>query len=324
MYNAEQKQAFIFKKYPSASTQKYLTQIFNKFEKFEEAHNKDLACLSVEVLQPLINDFSGVRGKSTDVVLNLLKEYVRWCIANGYEATNGIFEVKIDAVEKIKIQMVPSPLTLLNRLNEYFDITEKETIDITYRVFLWMAFSGLTDKDAIRVTSENIDLDNSRINFEGHSYEIYEESKEDFKKALCLTDFLYEHPNYSTRKQRVSGNVLIRGVRSATVDLMSLRPIINKKVTEKQNAKGEKSDTSKNGLTYKKLRLSGAFYRAYIRESKGIPVDFSTYIAEEMERKEQSKKYTTTATRTYTVIANLLEREYLSDYQMWKTAFGLT
>lgn len=321
MYNEKQKKEFISAYTRSNSTAAKVEQIFSWFEPYEIGWDTDLSQQSAEVLQPVVNSITGVRIKSTELVLIILKEYVKWCAQNGYETSKGIFNVKINSIEKIKDQMVVSPLYLKNRLDEYFDATDQETVDITYRVFLWMAFAGLEDKDAVRVTADCVDLENLRINFEGHSYELYRYCKEDFAKACSLTSFKYIHPNYTTRKDRSVGDTIMRGFGSSVADLKTIRPVINKRFDTKNSMSG--SGSQKFRYSYKRIYLSGIFFRAYEKEQAGLPVDFSEFVAMSIERKEKTKKYTLSETRTLAKIAKTLEREYYADYEKWKCAFKL-
>lgn len=322
MYNENQKRAFIEAHTNSDKTAAKIIQIFSWFEPHEEKWGMDLSQQSAENLQPVVNELTGVRSKSTELILIILKEYVKWCGRNGYDVSKGIFDVRIVTIDKIQNQMVASPLHLKSKLDEFFEPVEEETVDITYRVFLWMAFAGLEDKDAIRVTSDCVDLKNLRINFEGHSYEIYKECIEDFEKACTLTSFQYKHPNYTTYRDRAEGNLVMRGIRTPTVDLKTIRPVINKRFSV-DDASNETSSRQKSRLSYRRIFLSGVFYRAYERERAGLPVDFSDFVALSIERKEKTKKYTVTKTRTLTTIANTLEREYLADYEKWKCAFAM-
>lgn len=321
MYNEEQKRAFIESHTKSDNTMAKIIQIFTWFEPYEEKWGLDLSQQNAEELQPVVNAITGVRGKSTELVIIILKEYIKWCERNGYKFSNGIYDVKIDAIEKIKTQMVASPLHLQSVLNEFFDKVEEETVDITYRIFLWMAFAGLEDKDAIRVTKNCVDLKSLKIRFEGHSYNIYEEGLEDFVKACTLTDFKFIHPNYITRRNRAAGDIIMRGVRSSTVNLKTIRPVINKKFSAKDTEKIK--GHQKSHVSYKRIYLSGVFYRAYEREQAGLPVDFSEFVAMSMERRVLARKkdYETSKTRTHNTIANAFEREYLADYERWKCAF---
>lgn len=322
MYNETQKRAFIESYTSSDSTMAKIIQIFSWFEPFEENWGSDLSLQNDKELQPVIDKLTGVRIKSATTIITILKEYVKWSIRNGYDVNRGVFNVKINATNKIQDQMVSSPLQLKMKLDHYFEKVEENTIDITYRIFLWMAFAGLEDNDAVRVTSDCVDLENLRINFEGHSYELYKECREDFKKACELTDFVYIHPLYVSRKERAEGNVIMRGIRSSTVNIKTVRPIINKKIAakdEKERIKEdiEVKDRQKSYMSYNRIYLSGIFYRAFEMERAGIPVDFSDIVA----KKIQNKEYKTSSTRTITSISNQYERELRADYEKWKCAF---
>lgn len=319
MYNENQKRAFIESHTNSTKTMSKISQIFSWFEPYEEEWGLDLSQQSTEKLQPVVNELSGVRSKSTELILIILREYVKWCGRSGYEISRGIFDVRINAIDKIHNQMVSSPLDLKKKLDFFFEPVEEETIDVTYRVFLWMAFAGLDDKDAIRVTADCIDLKNLRINFEGHSYELDKYCIKDFEMACNLTDFQYKHPNYVTRRERANGNLIMRGIRTPTIDLKTIRPVINKKFGADDTK--EPNGRQKSRISYKRIYLSGIFYRVYERERAGFPVDFSEFVAQSIERKEKTKKYTVTKTRTLTTIANTIEKEYLTDYEKWKCAF---
>lgn len=46
------------------------------------------------------------------------------------------------------------------------------------------------------------------------------------------------------------------------------------------------------------MYTTNVFYREYEQERAGFPVDFSAFVAEFIARKEKTKKYTITKTRT--------------------------
>lgn len=329
MYNEKQKSEFISSHTSSDKTSSLISMIFNWFEPYEKDWGMDLSLQSAEILQPVVVELTGVRVKSAELILIILTEYVKWSGKNGYEVSNGIFDVKINTIYKIQEQMVASPLHLKSRLDYFFGEAKNDSINIIFRVFLWMAFFGMQDKDAVRVSVENVDLLNSRINFEGHSYEIYKESREDFEKACYLKEFNYEHnnPYYVYCKDRASGDLIMRGISSSKVDLMTIRPALNRKLLKVIEADtNEKKDVKRNKskISYKRIYLSGVFYREYERERAGFPVNFSTFVAMEMERREKEKNrvYTTNKSRTRATIANKIECEYLEDYEKWKCAFA--
>ena len=315
MYNEVDKKAFIASHTKSLRTAKLFDQVFRWFEPYEVEWGSDLSTRSTEDLQKAINEVSGVRVKSAELILTIIKEYVKWRKAAGLEVSDGVYNVKINTIEKVRQQMVASPLDLkivLDAEGSNFDHVDKETIDIVYRVLLWMAFAGMEDSDAIKVTADEVDLTNMVIRHNGYEYEIYKECLPDFEKACNLSSFNYFHPSYTRRRQRVDGNLVLRGYRSAQIDLTTIRPILNKKF-----ANSKSSGRCFRKLSYNRVYLSGVFYRAYEQERVGIPVDFTSVIEREMSGKE----YTITSTRSLNTIANKIRREYMADYDRWKCAF---
>lgn len=331
MYNESLKMAFIESKKRSITTAKLIVQIFNSFEPYENNWGEDLSLQPTETLQPVIDELSGVRSKSTELILIILKEYVKWLMHNNHPYSKGIYGVKIDSIEKVRNQMVSSPAHLkeiMKKVNagwndkdgipvkKGFDDPEAETVDVIYRVFLWMGFSGLYDDEAIKVKVSDVDLDNLCINYGGKIYKIYQEAKLDFEKACNLKRFNYFHKNYTTVRERKDGDLLMRSMRSEVPDLMVIRPMINRKLNPKKD--GDKSKL-KYKLSYNKIYLSGAFYRMFERERMGAKVEFSELVAKDMNDSD----YTLSSTRTLNTIANKLEREYIADYERWKCAFDV-
>lgn len=324
MYNEEQKKEFISRYTKKDTTAQLVRQVFDRFEPYETEWGMDLAQQEAKILQPVVNELTGLRSKGAETILIILKEYVKWCNNNGYETSRGIYGVRLSFTEKIKCQMVASPLDLKVRLDFAFDKPEKETVDVVYRIFLWAAFAGMDDTDAIRLTADNIDLPNLRINFEGHSYELYKECVEDFEKACTLTEFYYEHtePHYVMWRNRAEGDLIMRGIRVPEVKLDILRAAVRRNLVSA--SKEDETDFRKNSkLAYKRVYLSGLFYRMYERERAGIQPNFSAIVAKDMAERNAEKKYTLTKTRTWNMIANTIERNYLSDYQKWKCAFDI-
>ena len=76
MYNENQKRAFIESHTNSDKTMAKIVQIFSWFEPYEEDWGLDLSQQSAEKLQPVVNELTGVRSKSTELILIILKEYV--------------------------------------------------------------------------------------------------------------------------------------------------------------------------------------------------------------------------------------------------------
>lgn len=321
MYNEERKLEFISSYTNNESTEKFIRWIFTQFEPYEVDSGTDLAQYSADDIERVLGDrYGGVRQKELRITVHMIMEYIKWCAQRGYDTSDGALDINVDQISanNMRSSMVSSPTHLRCILDQHFRTPEAETVDVTYRAFFWLAFMGISDKEAVTITSDNIDLNNMVINFNGHRYEIYIDSVGDLQKACSLTDFMYEHANYTVRRSRSEGDILLRGVRSPQVDLKTIRPIITKRMSVNILT----GENSRCDLSHKRIYMSGVFYRAYKRERMGLPVDFSEDVALEIERKERTKKYSTSEIRTMNFISNSMCKAYLEDYKLWKYAFS--
>lgn len=320
MYNINQKNKFINAYAKTESVAEQIRYIFKSFKKYEVEWGLDLSLQTVEKLEPVVNEVSGIKVQSTRIIIRILKDYVRWCKAEGYEVSNAIFKVKINPLEKIRAQMVSSPLHLATKLELCFDDPKENTIDITYLAFCWMAFSGLKDTEAVKVTADEVDFKNLEIVHNGHTYEIYRQSLEILRKACTLTEFEYKHPKYSIAKKRAEGNAILRGIRSSEPNLATIKPLINKKLSEKtDDFEGE--DTKVYKLSYNRIYLSGVFYRAYQRERAGLKFSFYPTVQREMDVQETRGGYSLSSTSSLDSVASTMEKNLKDNYENWKAAF---
>lgn len=322
MYNEVQKKEFIRAKSSgfAPSTLRLIVLIFKKLSPLEEQWGGDVITQPAANIKTALDTVSGVRRKSSQLIFSFIKEYAKWAEQKGYPVNKELFDLEINNAEKIRQQMVPSPAGLLDIMKrrtvvydgkEYtvgFDSPEKETTDVIYRTFLWLAFSGLKDTDAIHITVRNVSFKARIIVYREHIYHMYEESVRDFEKACTLERFLYEHANYTTFKDRAQGELILRGMRSERPDLSSIRPIITKKLCV---------PSAQERFSYNKIYLSGVFYRTYLAECEGTPPDFRSVIQNRM----QGKQYTQSQTRTMNTITNRYVAELNDDYNEWKEVF---
>lgn len=311
MYNEERKEKFITSYTDSPKSAYYVRAIFKKFAPYEEDEwHSDLCMQSTEVLEPIINSQTGARMESAERALIVLKEYVKWCARNGIETSNGVFGVRVDVVEAVKEQMVASPLHLQKKLDELFNAEDEQTMDCLYRAYIWMAYAGLTDTEALEVEVSEVDLTDLVIRHNDKVYQLYKEAKKTFEQACNLKQFKYKHKNYDTALEnpRVPGTKLMRGIKSDVMKLSTLRSVITKKTA----AHGMK-------MSYKKIFYSGIFYRVYENERAGEDISFADYVAEVLEKND----YVLNKNRTINKIANEMIRALEIDYDRWKCAFSI-
>lgn len=327
MYNEGRKERFIAEYTTSEHSGRYIRVIFNKFSKYEEQEwHEDLCMASAEVIEPIINSQTGTRSESAERVLIVLRDYVKWCRRNRIKTSDGIFNVKVDVVEAVKEQMIKNPASLQERLDRVFADESKQTVDCLYRAYIWMAYAGLTDEEALDVDISEVDLDNLVIRHNKQIYQLYEEAKETFRLACTLKEFKYIHPNqssskYETTKPRYKSDKLMAGHKSV-LKIATMRGIMNKRVLSPLDPK-IKNDNNyvPVKLSYKKIYYSGIFFRAYQNEVRGLGSCLRDYAIEEVAKKQ--KQYKLSKNRTLNKIVNEMERELERDYDRWKCAFAV-
>jgi len=303
MYNEERKVQFIES---TRSSSDFGRSVFRTTGRYEEAAGTDFCELPLETVQEIINGNFGARTRSMDSYVAFLRSYVVWCKDNGYETCDAIYDVQSQMDEKIRRRMVSSPRHLQATLDKVFQPVESNTVDCIYRCYLWMAFAGITEEDALDIKVSEVDFSSMLIEHGGKSYELYREAIPAFRMACDATEFVYEHPRYKQTRNRCAGEYLMRGIRSEQVKLNTVKSIIQKAF--------KAHDVE---LTYGKLRLSGVFYRVYEAERMGDPVNFDTLIADHISK--MGSTYHTNYTRSK--VAGILRRDLFDDYACWKAVF---
>ena len=313
MYNEEMKSRFIREYTGSLNTANVATTIFNAMEEYEKSWNADLCTRSSEELQPVITEITGLRSRSKWMALTILKEYVKWCITMKVPgACDGMLQIKTVGLDKVKHQMVSSPLHLQKFLDDVFDPESEETLDNIYRCYFWMAYGGIDEEDTILIQNEQVDFGQMVIYYKTTNIPIYREALPALRNAVSLNSFLYKHPNYSkpVRRDRVPGNTLMRGIR-ATTKTFTMRTTLSKR-----NIKAIEDGLTDLQLSFYRVRMSGLFYEM---ERAGIPTSFSEAALRVMD----GKTYTLHGREKLEHRQNKIERSYLEDYQRWKLAFSI-
>lgn len=311
MYNEEQKTRFIKSYTQSLSTAKAAVRVFNFVEPYEVSWGADLCTRSAEELRPVVNAVVGRRDASKWTSLGVLRQYVRWCVAHDIPgATDGILKINSAGLEKVRLQMVSGPVHLQRYLDSFLDPIEDETIDLVYRCFYWLAFLGFDEDEALSIRSGDVDFENMRVTYGGRSCVIYPQALPVLRKCAQLHSFRYNHPRYTVMRDRVPGDLLLRGVKS-DANISTIRSAISRR-----NEKAVKDRRADMRLSFTRIRTSGVFYRMYENELAGFPVDFAAVTSDFMEGKTYVNR-----TRSARETATTIEREFTEDYNRWKIVF---
>lgn len=315
MYNEEIKTGFIKQYTKSINTAEVCRQTFNAMQPYEEQWGADLCTRTAGELHPALETMVGFRVKSKYMRLIILKDYVKWCIACGVPgACKGMLEIEDFGLGKIRSMTVYGPEHLQKCLDEICDPESEETTDCIYRCYFWLAFSGMREEDILETKVSDVDLTNLVVNHNGEEYVIYREAVRAFRNASTLTEFVYKHPNYPKPiiRNRVEGTQLIRGIR-AIPSQYTLRSELSRRISSLM-----KEGKTEIKLSYYRVWISGLFYRMYIREKNGLPVNFKDAASRFMEGKDYKLD---TGRNTIDAKRRQVMNDYLQDYERWKAAY---
>lgn len=308
MYNVKLKKEYLSIKAPNSKPSEFL---FEAIAKYEEAWQADICTRSKEEIQGIIDNVVGMRSNSFLQRVNILKDYVRWCIDKGVPgATDGMLHINQAGLGKIATQTVGSPLHLQRYLNRVFK-PNTDGIDCVYKSYLWLAYSGMRESDIMLVESDCLDFDKMIIRFKDDEYPIYKESLQPLKVCALSPTFVYEDDFRHKVYPRVEGNLLLRGYR-ATASYKTIRSELSRHIKAAVN-----SNQTNLSISHYRAWISGVFYRTYEGECAGIPAEFSYVAQEHMVNKEYEMK----DKGTWVAKRNQIADEYLRDYNRWKAVY---
>lgn len=315
MYNEELKTRFVKEYTTSVSMAEVCKNVFDVFERYEEEWNDDLCTRRAEDLQPIVDEVVGFRARSKWSKLIMLKDYVKWCIGMGVpNACDGMLNITNIGLDKVKRQTIANPLHLQKYLNDICENESEKTTDNIYRCYYWLAYGGVPEKDILNIKCSDVDFPNMVVHYNETIIPVYREAIPAFKNCVELTQFVYNHPNYTKTvwRERVEGNTLVRGIRS----LPSLKSI-RVELSRRSRAKMDEGKTDLK-LSYYRVWISGVFYRAHEREIIGEKLNFNAIAAQQIEGKEYKMD---SGRNTQEAKKRQLARDYMEDYQRWKLAF---
>lgn len=329
MYNEERKREFLETKRLAGNSMGIMLNLFKRVAEHERACGCDFAEMSEAQMSKAVSDVSGLSRKTIYAAESALRDYVRWCASKGY-IEETVKDVKADVSERIRQSMVCSPDDLLSTLNAVFPEPEINGINYIYRSYLWLAFSGLEEQEAIRVEPEHLFFDEMKIlklygNFS--EYVIYPESVNDLKKASSMMQICENRGKKGISlvwKDRASGNQILRGKATdkpiEEVLVSSVRPLVSRAFAK---AAKNAAEGIRFNLSYRRAYMSGIFYREYMGELEGIRPNFSKYAYLDFCNRNQKDGYKLKRGYTEEHVLSILRKSYEEDYLRWKEAFGL-
>lgn len=322
MYNAEQKMKFIKESTDSQHYARSATSIFEAISKFEEQWGADFCTQEAETIEPAVEAVVGLRKLTIATRIAILQKYCRWCIANGVPgAKDSISKINSAFIGNMRDRTVSGPQQLQIYLDNLFSPVEQNRPDIVYRCYFWLAFAGVSERDAIHVTADEINAMSLTVTHNGRQYPLYREAMPALSSACDLKYFVCHHnnPNYDFEKYRLPGNEILRltswttrGARDDWSDEKTIN-VMRNAISIRANGSNLNKEVGKR-LTYGGAMLSGMFYRKFEQERAGVIVNFKE------EADEWARSMQTLPPKSQ---INNKEKNYYDDYCRWKMAFSV-
>lgn len=325
MYNTQQKEEFLRFFKSRRNVNKTEVDLAIKTCNWIQKYEQDWGCdfcnqADKDKLQEVVNWLTTHSiPRSGYEMLIILREYVRWCNNSKIPgAKTVLLDLTADKIEEIKLSSVSSPSQLQNFLSAVYRPEVEHTVDNIYRVFYWLAYSGLEEKDSYNITSDNIDFQNNLIHYNGLDFPIYRESIPTFQSCASDKTFSYHNDIYTgdIQRDRLPGKELMRGVRSnATYDNKFMRIKVSQK--QREAAKNKQIVLS---LSYFKVWRSGIFYKEWIQEKDGRAKDQSFKEVAKVILKSGNRSYKEGESASKDEKYKRIIRELERTYKLWKIA----
>lgn len=305
MFNEKLKERFLEDAIHNNNRKNNFIALFKFTEQFEIKENKDLNALNPVQLQEVINALPGNTLFNSENKVSMIKVYCEWCLNNKIieELTWRKGSLNLNRINVIKETTIKSPMHLQKCLDEVFDPEEDDTNEIVFRCYLWLAYIGLSETDAINVASDNVDLNNRTISINKKDFYIYEQAVCSIKKCIELDEFMINHPNYiGAKKTRCSGNKLLR---TSGKSEPSLR--IREELSRKFKKYSEENN-SQIRLSYNRVVSYGVFYRMLQQEIADGYLNLDAGLQELIYAKKMKNN------------PSVIKRGLKKDYELWKKA----
>ena len=316
MYNEDRKQAYIDGSNYSVKQKEFLKKIFTKSEPYEVSASKDVSEMDIAELKTVIDRVGGMRVNSWGNTVSALRTYVKWCVASGYPGSHEIFDqVIVSGVDALRKRMVASPAYLESVLDDTFSPVPERKVDLIFRGFLWLAFSGMEEEDTFDVTAEDLDFITMKIRYNGRTYPIYAEAVQTLHYLAECDTFVHSHPVHSqdSERPRIDGTSILRGFKGFA-DIKSFRGRLSSLFMKSKKTTGV-------SLSYTSTWLSGFYYRTSEFEQLHPDLEPSFTLAAEKaigaptsQDPEYMKKWNKYLSHHTWSLRN--------DYLRWKVAFG--
>ena len=268
--------------------------------------------MPTEELHSVLEKVTGLRTRTQLSQLVILRKYVQWCLASRIPgARDDLLNIKTAGIDKVRSQMVASPRHLQACLDLVFAPESDESIDNMYRAYFWLAFSGLEDVDAFRLTRQHFDFERMVISLDGVEYRMCHEGIPAIRNLVLLPSYQVFRGGMQYRLYRYPSDLIMRGIKGVQ-DHVKIRAELSRRF--KQSAQ---VNPKVSRLSYDRVQTSGLFYETYELEHLGYEPDFRA-VAERYEKRTQTEEI---SQEFIDKRKRAIENDYMNDYLRWKLAF---
>ena len=288
MYNSELKQRFISEKTNSIKTAASYKFLFDSIEHFEIDAGVDVCQMNPEMMSVVVNSLSSAKRTTYFTSMyNRLKQYVDWCVKSGVDGANNIPKMSSCGIsDDFAKEIIRSPKHLDSVFSRIFNPDELESIDVIYKTYLWLAYSGIYDgSKTVFINDDDVDFSYMVVRYDGREYEIYREAIKTFKFCcnIKIFRFIRGQNGGSSQVKRVDGKCLLRATAGSDSDADRASAYMRVRTSlPRRTRNNRESGVDIPDLSYKNVWLSGVFYRNYERELAGLDVDFSQAASDEV------------------------------------------
>jgi hypothetical protein len=269
--------------------------------------------------QVSIVDLSQIRNASSSSTLVILRDYCKWCSAKGIEgAMVEVYDTSKLGLSKIKSEMVSNPKHMQRCMDAMFKPVSDETVDCIYRGYLWLAYMGLSEREAVNVKICEIDFTSMAIKTHNKEFEIYREAIPVLKVLTSATHFKQAAPHSKNPILVERQSDFLLASQNGLQVAENFRTVVSRK-----SASAIKAGLITTRLNRYSVWLSGIFYRMHELELAGFPVDFRKLVEDLADERVPRGYKLDSGRQSQKSKLRSIAATYRNDYNRWKLAFNL-
>ncbi|MEG1869698.1 MAG: hypothetical protein RR205_02490 [Oscillospiraceae bacterium] len=314
MYNQSVKEEYINYYMGTSQTRnadfqrKQLENFFKRLGSAEKSFDVDIADADYETMIFILSQVGKGGARSDANAITTCKNYINWAIENNHTSNfenriEGITVANIDKSAVYRTTMIKDEAELIEYLNICFNDVSNESLDIIFRIYAILVFSGVEATLIKHLPANCVDLSSKTICADGVTISLSDNACEYIRILNNIDSYVVSRgENLSPRMIPKANTGHLLETSSSNRDNMNpyFRSALSKAANRYYKAKHIKKSLSA-GSIYR----SGIFYRAWLNESIGGTVSIDEYF--------QFKS----------TVKNITRSKLLTEYKHWKKAFDL-